>query len=324
MNSKGLHRRLLLSVVFGVVVFFAILALGDTKKTLEALRTSDWMFVPFVLLLALGNYAIRFVRWEYYLRRLSISIPARSSVTIFMSGLAMSITPGKLGELVKCAGLKEAAQTPFSKSASVVFAERFTDLFAVLMLAGIGGLSFHYGQTFLLITLGVLLVLLGILINKNITEKLLSLFLHIPKLERFIKKVLELYEHMYTLLRFTPLFWGIVFGGIAWFCECLGFSFILRAVHHVLPLGEAIFIYAFATLFGAVTFLPGGLGATEGSLTGLLILNGVPKEAASAASLLIRGATLWFAVLVGMAWYLPNQKHLEANIPNEPEAYAAS
>src|SRR5437879_4039871 len=142
METRTLQRRLLFSVVFGVVVFFAILAVGDTKKTIEALRTSTWTLLPIVLLLALGNYAVRFVRWQYYFRHLSLRIPLKKSATIFMSGLAMSITPGKLGELIKCAGLKEVTGTPVSQSAPIIFAERFTDLFAVLILAGIGGLRF--------------------------------------------------------------------------------------------------------------------------------------------------------------------------------------
>jgi glycosyltransferase 2 family protein len=45
--------------------------------------------------------------------------------------------------------------------------------------------------------------------------------------------------------------------------------------------------------------MPGGLGGAELAMTGLLSLNNVPLADAIAASLVIRLATLWFAVLLG-------------------------
>jgi uncharacterized protein (TIRG00374 family) len=64
-------------------------------------------------------------------------------------------------------------------------------------------------------------------------------------------------------------------------------------------LSSATFIYAFSTIFGALTLLPGGIGTTEGSMTGLLTLQGIPIVDAAAATFVIRVCTLWFAVAVG-------------------------
>jgi uncharacterized protein (TIRG00374 family) len=66
-------------------------------------------------------------------------------------------------------------------------------------------------------------------------------------------------------------------------------------------LSIAVFVLAFSTVIGAVSALPGGLGAAEASIAGMLIfLIGAPKETATAATLLIRFATLWFAVFLGL------------------------
>ena len=46
--------------------------------------------------------------------------------------------------------------------------------------------------------------------------------------------------------------------------------------------------------------LPGGLGATEASLTGLLLLLKIPKDISVASTIIIRVATLWFAVILGV------------------------
>lgn len=309
MSPKFL-RRLLFSLIFGVIVFFALLFVGDAKKTVTALAASSWRYLPLVLLLACGNYLFRFCRWLLYLRRLRITVPLRQSVTIFMSGLAMSVTPGKFGELIKCYGLKQTSAAPFAQSAAVVFGERFTDLLAVLALAGVGALSFHYGTHVIATSLAILAGLLVLVMCRPVIRAILRMITSYRRLSFLASKIAELYEHTFRILLPLPLLSGILLGALAWFCECLGFWFVLIAVHAPLSLGIAIFIYAFATLFGALTFLPGGLGVTEGSLTGLLVLRDVPKNEAVAAALIIRGATLWFAVLVGLLWYVPNERKL--------------
>ena len=54
--------------------------------------------------------------------------------------------------------------------------------------------------------------------------------------------------------------------------------------------------------------LPGGLGATDASITGLLVLLALPKSVAVASTLIIRAATLWFAVVVGIVAVMFYQK----------------
>jgi uncharacterized protein (TIRG00374 family) len=86
----------------------------------------------------------------------------------------------------------------------------------------------------------------------------------------------------------------------AWFFECLGYHIILSNFGAELGLFWASFSYAFATIVGAITMMPGGLGATEGSLTFLVIQEGFSKEIAVASTFIVRVVTLWFAVLIGV------------------------
>jgi len=110
----------------------------------------------------------------------------------------------------------------------------------------------------------------------------------------------ETYDVMHVLIRIRPLCWGTLLGTLAWFWEALAFFLVLVIFGQTIALLDAVFIYALSTLLGAVLFLPGGLGVTEGSLTGLSVLAGVPKSIAAAATLIIRVATLWFAVALGL------------------------
>jgi uncharacterized membrane protein YbhN (UPF0104 family) len=68
----------------------------------------------------------------------------------------------------------------------------------------------------------------------------------------------------------------------------------------MVPFALSIFFYATATLAGAIIPVPGGLGVTEVMIQEQLVqLGHVAPGAATAAMILVRFATLWWAVLVG-------------------------
>jgi uncharacterized protein (TIRG00374 family) len=64
----------------------------------------------------------------------------------------------------------------------------------------------------------------------------------------------------------------------------------------------ATFALSAASIAGALSLLPGGLGAAEASIAGLLIVlrPGIGAAVAAAATVAIRLGTLWFGVLVGV------------------------
>jgi uncharacterized protein (TIRG00374 family) len=93
---------------------------------------------------------------------------------------------------------------------------------------------------------------------------------------------------------------GFLTGLCAWGAESMGFFLLMQALGSPLQLSSAVFIYAFSMLAGAVSFLPGGLGGSEASMILLLRLSTVALPIAVSATLLIRLATLWYAVAIGI------------------------
>ena len=93
---------------------------------------------------------------------------------------------------------------------------------------------------------------------------------------------------------------------LAWSLEGLALWVILQGFGENTPVLVACFFYATATLAGALIPVPGGLGVTEGTLEEQLWHFGhVGKFTATSAMILVRFATLWFAVLIGflsLAW----------------------
>ena len=86
---------------------------GDVRQLGDRLAGFEWWAFVAALGLALANYVIRFVRWQMYLRYAAASrCPLGSSALVFGAGLSLSITPAKLGELVKSYLLRELHDVP--------------------------------------------------------------------------------------------------------------------------------------------------------------------------------------------------------------------
>ena len=132
-------------VLLGIIVFAVLVLLGDYKDMYSSLQMIDPTILVVILGLTLLNYALRFLKWGYYLRILDIKLPLKTSLIIFLSGLSMAITPGKVGEIFKAQMLKETNGIERRRTVVVVFAERLTDVIALslLSLLGISSLIMH-------------------------------------------------------------------------------------------------------------------------------------------------------------------------------------
>jgi len=120
------------------------------------------------------------------------------------------------------------------------------------------------------------------------------------RLGKLVGHGIEIVLHSGRCFSLPMLLYGIALGLIAWGSEGVAFYYIMHLLGSDLSLQTALFIYAFSMLVGALSFLPGGLGGTEASMVTLLILNHVAQPQAVAATVLIRMATLWFAVALGV------------------------
>ena len=276
---------------------------GDVSKVADRLGLFHWSAFIAALALALGNYVIRFVRWTMYLRAQRVAVPLGSSAVVFGAGLSLSITPGKLGELVKSYLLRELHDIPATQTAPVVVAERVTDLIALLVLAIVGVAMYGVQRSIVIgagIAIGAGLVLLA---WPRPTRAIIDLVTRPRFAQKFRSTLHQVYDGLVQLCRPRLLIAATAIAIPAWGLECIGFALIVNGFPgaHV-AFGLAMLIYAAMTIAGALSFLPGGLGVTEGGMTILLVKSADHIDQATAldATLLTRLATLWFAVVLGL------------------------
>ena len=297
-------KKILTSVALGALVFLAFSIYADFDNLMNAFREFNWLYFPLILLLTYGNFIIRFFKWEYYRKLLNIELKSKVSFLIFMSTFVMSVTPGKMGELLKSYLVREENGTPVSRSAPIIIAERLTDFISVVLLCIAGAFVFDYGKNIVL-GVGIFFVSCVILISsRKLSLKIISFLEKLKIFHKVGEKFHEAYESIYTLVKIKPLLIAVSMSIVAWFLECLGLYIILKVyssfTHIDVSIMSAVFIYGFSTIIGSIAMLPGGLGLTEASLTGLMVFLKIPKDVSVASTFIIRIATLWFSVVVGI------------------------
>ncbi len=313
-----LWRRLGLGVLFAMLVLAGLTLYADAPALGRSLAAFPWPWLLPVLALTTLNYGLRFVKWHYYLRLLDIRVPPGPSLAIFLSGFMMVLTPGKVGELLKSFLLRGAAGTPLTRSAPIIFAERFSDGLAMVALAAIGLLAYPAGWPAVVVLLLVGSAVVIVLQYRRLAEAVFKRLERIGPLQGRVHHLHTLYLSAYTLLRPRPLAVAVGLGIVSWGGEGLAFYLILLGVGAApgwTTLLQATFILASATLLGAGSMLPGGMGAAEGSI--LVLLRGtLSPSAAGAATVLIRFCTLWFGVVLGvLAFFLVARRYLLASPP---------
>jgi glycosyltransferase 2 family protein len=287
---------LAVAVYGGFAVWQGLDKMGD-----ELGRFAWWTFA-LACALALGNYLLRWLKWEFYLARLGVhGVSPVDSLLTFLSGFVLTVTPGKVGEVFKSVVLYETHGVSIERTAPIVVAERLTDVIGVVVLIVAGSLGFRGGL--LWAGLGAIVVgaVLGVVASRRASHAIIRLVDGLPGPFAGIgPKLHAAYDSLAMMVKPANLVVPAVLSVGAWSLECASLWVILRGLGQPTGFGLAMFFYATSTLAGALVPVPGGLGVTETSLRGQLHeLGHVAPAASTAAMILVRFATLWFAVLVG-------------------------
>lgn len=302
-------KRLVPGLILGFIVLVGLALLGDLREVSQSIQQFRWIYFLIALGFTLLNYIFRFVKWHYYIRLVGVkNLSWIESLRIFVAGFPLAVTPGKVGEALKGVWLKRTSNLPVGRGVSVVLAERISDGLAVMILSTLGIVTYpQYWPAFAFI-LGTLIMVIVVSQVRPLALFLLGWGEKIPVINRVAHQLREFYEGSFSLFRPGALLLAVLLGTISWLGEGIGLYFILLGLG-VSPgfetMATAVFVLSFSTAIGAVSAMPGGLGAAEGTIAVLLPFTiGVQPAVAASATLLIRLATLWFGVALGLiTWF---------------------
>lgn len=297
------YRASLYTVAVAAIGYLTFSLWGGWRDVLQAAKNVGLIGLCVALSLSLVNYGLRFVRWQAYLLVMRHSVPWRPSLGIYLAGFALTTTPGKAGELLRGVLLRSRG-VPFSVSVAAFLSERLSDLIAIVLLALVGLTAYPHARS--IVAIGVVIVVLGlaILSNEELIRALSARFKNSSRVGGAIQHSLQILQqakhcHVPWLLALAT---GL--SVLAWASEAFAFYLILGWMNVDVSFAFAVFAYAASMLAGALSFMPGGLGGAEAVMMAILLWQGVSVADSVAATVLIRLATLWFAVAIGCVMLL--------------------
>lgn len=294
-------KVLIATVLLSIIGYFLFTLWGGWDNVVIAVEQVGAKGVAVAMGLSLINYALRFSRWQFFLKVLGQKVPWLPSLRIYMSGFSLTTTPGKTGEAIRGIFLKDYG-VPFRKTFGAFFAERLSDLLSVAILACAGFWIYPKARPVLLLVATMVgfiffavqrdswLRWIERMAKKLFTDK----FAHVVE---FVIEIMMSFRNCFTA---KVLGTSLCFGVAAWLVEAFALYYILKLLGQDVSLLASIFIYGFSLVIGGITLLPGGLGGAEVTMLQMLIIQSVPPPVAVATTLVIRLTTLWFSVFLGI------------------------
>ncbi len=298
------HKDLLFGL--GMLALFLIgmgmiIAYTGWAETAASLAKLGWGQFGLLLALSLGNYALRALRWHMFAHTLGLGLSLSRNATIYLAGFALTITPGRVGELVRLRWIKRETGTKIMQSSPMMLGDRAADLAGVaglLLIAALLGLG-GAGGVYWVVALALGVAFLAT--SPKFLTRLVTLGWRSlgrgPRLFASLRRAarqLALFATPYVVLP------ALALSTVGWLLEGYAFYLLLGWLGIDIGFWLAVGIFLFSMLGGGATGLPGGLGGAEAVMVGLLSLQGIPLETALPATIIIRITTLWFAILVGL------------------------
>lgn len=315
--KKFLNPRQAIRLILIAVVLWSLLGLfTDFKDIVREIRNvSIWRLLA-VFILSAGNYWVRVIRFNWLSKLVAkTKINEETNSMIFFSGLAMNLTPVRVGEVVKAYYQQKFFKESFARMAPIPVMERLADGISMLVLMSFGVLFFKYGvQAFGLLSVLVLAIILC-LHQKRLMKIIFYLGSGIGLTKKISVSLERALDSFYRLSSLWPLILSSALGVAAWGLEASGLWIMIGAVgvqNTISNLYLTLFTFSISAAAGFLAIIPAGLGINEISTIGLLEkLVKVNYSQALVATFVFRLMTLWFGIFLGLASILYLERRLK-------------
>ncbi len=297
--------KISLILLFASIAILGLMMAVGVDFDFEQLRTLfarlGLPLIASLLLLSIVNFALRTFRWLWFSYSLKLGVPWQKSAIYYLAGFSMGVTPGRMGEFIRLWLLRREHGIRYHRALPLLIGDRVNDLLVINMLALGAGMMIDSAPLVIVFAALAFVISTNLMLRYpryllSVIDTLYSLSQRWRRIFAAARRTLKTGRVVFSAANATLASTCSIF---AWFAECLAFYLLLSALDLNISLEAATFIYSFATLVGALSFLPGGLGGFE--VTALILLNarGIDIGTAAFAISVIRLTTLWFSVAIG-------------------------
>ena len=302
---KKIIQKLLL--IIGVIILIIFIKNIDLKIISLSFTTLGIKVITILFLYVAISVIVKAVRWQFLMKKITDKfIPLRFSVMANLAGIAGgSLMPGRI-DLVKPLMMKTKHDIRMSYSLSALMIERALDLLTLLLIAGVSlflipSQSIIKGYLVFIFILAVILVMILLVFFPKFLIKIVST-IPLPinfkkKVEEFTSLLLEGFKSLKSKkFVFLIMFLSIITIGM----EVLRFYFLMKFLNIPVTITIAGFTLAVAVIIGVLTMIPGGVGITEISTTGILTaLTLAPTDIIKSVVLIDRFIAYYLLLLIG-------------------------
>ena len=302
-SNKRLRDLLVLALLFALVLA-GLVAIGSATGwadiRAQMALVSGWQIL-ILLALSLVNYLARALRWHLFAQKLGLKTTLSQDTRHFLGGFAMTVTPGRVGELVRMRWLRRETGWSFERTAPLALADRASDLAAMGVLLALtlalasNGIAFGVPVAILAMTAAFIAT------RPQLLSAIAGAGFRLTG--RFARIFVRLRRAATSLAAFSSpglMTFAALLGAIGWLAEGYAFHLLLMWMGADIGFAKATAIFIFSALAGGLTGAPGGVGGAEAAMVALLALEGVPLDVSLPATAIIRVTTLWFAIGIGL------------------------
>ena len=295
-----LDNKIIPILVATIGIYAIFLFMSDYNVISEKISNFKINYLPLILFFVSASWIPLIIKWHFLLKNSEVNIPLTKSIAVWFAGVAFEITPGQIGALIKSQILKTSYNIPRTKTVPIVIVEKVYDLIGAILASVIGIIILGMEIYLIAIAISVLAFIFFFMYHKPASELFFNRITKLKFFSKHIENISGFYEIVQKSTNVRAATICILLALAYWFMVSAAAYYTLISFDvNILDYLKVLAIYSTSTLLGAISFIPAGIGITEGSIAGLFTLNGIDVSTALILAVMIRIFTLWYSVSVG-------------------------
>ncbi len=280
--------------IIGIAILLYLVLEVGASNIINAMLGANVTYLMLAIVLVVPYLLLQTHKWWYIIRKLEGPLGFSYLLKIYIIGTFWSvITPGKIGTFSRIAYIKRKTGKDLGESSLSVVLDKMLDMFALFMLAIIGGvLLTGYVSGMMLVMMAVLfaafIVMSALLMKKSTSRALMRLVHRFILPQRFRsgahKSFNSFYKSVPSIRRLVVPF---VSTALSWIVIYSANHFVALSLGIHVPWHIFVTLFPIATIIGLIPITVSGWGTREAVLIGLLAPFAATAESVIAMSILI-------------------------------------
>jgi glycosyltransferase 2 family protein len=291
--------------MMAMVLYVGIALIIDIEEASKTTIKIDYLTVPIILTpMTMAIFLLAF-RFHRLLQALNVKIPLAKSILIYLLGLSFAVTPLSSGQLVRSQIIKKEFDYAFSKTSPIFLFEKWSEFSSLLVILFAFIFVNFMIESIFVIVLGAAMAMLffGLMRKRGVAffflGKITAKFQRLRKFEESIENSQESLKILSS--KKVVFFEGFIVTIPSLLLQAVSVFLAFQALGIKIDFIASTQIFYTALIAGIFSFVPGGLGVTEGGMIALLSKYYFNYDLGllAAAVIFVRLITFWYGTLLG-------------------------